>query len=218
MANTLEVVKFRDVIPVHAMPRVFLEMDPPAVELKGRDFRTADQVYLNGYRVDDFIVMDQQTIIAQIPEGLRQFRTVSVLSSGFTLTSKPSKVDFEIGAKTRRIRGVLKLMQLFCKVLLQSPGSDIFNPTMGGGLQDLVGTVTSADASTRNMVLLSQAVSNTASQIKSTQVNSPGLPLSERLLRAELADIKFVRQLDEARARVRLVSMSGVVGVAAVEL
>jgi phage baseplate assembly protein W len=214
---TLEVIKFRDVLRVASISLV-PNVPVPTVSLKGADFRSVESVSINDSPSPEFIVMDKQTIYAQLPDGIRQVRTVAVLSSNFTTTEKASRVLFQVGTKTKTITGLLKLVQLFVKILLQSPGSDIFDKDLGGGLQDMIGQLTSTKRNDRLLAAISQAISQTESQIRRSQLDSPEIPLDERLLSATLLDIRMFQTLDEARARIQIDNVVGQRGEAAIEL
>lgn len=216
--TTLEVIRFRDVLPVTSIPRLVPGLSVPTVELKGEDFRSAETVFINDSPTPEFIIVDRKTIYAQIPTGVRQVRTLSVLSSNFTKTTQASKIDYQVGTKTRSISGLLKLVQLFIKILLQSPGSDIFDPEIGGGLQDLIGAITSTKRQDKVLGAISKAISSTESQIRRAQLDTPELPLSERLLSATLLDLQMLENLDEARARVQIDNVAGETGLAALDL
>jgi len=216
--TTLEVIKFRDVLPVSLIPRLVPGTPDLTVELKGEDFRSAEVVSINDLSSPEFVIIDKQTIYAQIPTGIDQIKTVSVISSNFTTTKTASKILYQVGSKTHSISGLLKLVQLFIKVLLQSQGSDIFNPELGGGLQDLVGRITSTKRPDKVLGAISQAIGQTESQIRKAQLDTPGLALTERLLSASILDIHMLESQDEARARVQIDNIVGQTGVAALEL
>lgn len=218
MALSLEVIKFRDILRVESIPRLIPGAPVTTVELKGEDFNSADVVTINDMLSPAFIIVNKHTIFAELPEHVRQISKVAVLSSRFTTTGEASQVVFQVGKKTRSVTGVLKLTQLFIKILLTTPGRDVFDKSIGGGLLDLVGQVTSVSRSDKALAAVAKAVSNTAAQIKRTQLNVSKLPLNERLLSAELIDLRMLKGTDEARARVQITSVAGVVGVAAVEL
>ena len=143
---------------------------------------------------------------------------VSVVSSKFTRTNKSSQLTFEIGDKSRAVEGMQKLMQLFTKWMLQSPGSDIFNPERGGGLQELVGVVSTSRNMGPILATVTRAVQNTVTQIRSAQIKFPQLPLNERLLSAEVVDLDVFEAQMTARLRVSLQSVAGPRAVAEVGL
>jgi hypothetical protein len=217
VAATIEVIKFRDVLKVDAIPR-FVPGLQRTVELKGQDFRTAESVFINEAPAKEFVIVNRSTIYAQLPDGVDGIRTVSVLSSDFTKTSVGSRIEFKLGSKTKKIEGILKLVQLFTKILLQSPGSDIQDPEIGGGLQDMVGFVSSTYRTEPILAALAKAVALTGEQIRRSQLGLSGLPLSERLLSASVLDLHIDRGTDEARCRFQIDSVAGQSAVTALDL
>ena len=131
---------------------------------------------------------------------------------------KKNKVIFQIGTKSKKISGLLKLVQLYTKILLQSPGSDIFDPDMGGGLQDMVGRLTSTRRNDRMLAAISQSISQAEAQVRRAQLDAAEIPLEERLLSATLLDIRMFQATDEARARILITNVAGQRGEAAIEL
>lgn len=216
--TTLECIKFRDVLPVLAIPRLVPGVPVPTVELKGTDFRSADTIAINDVPVESFIIVDKQTIYAEIPPGVSSVRTISVISNQFTTLQKRSLVLFQIGNQSQKISGLLKLTQLFTKVLLQSPGSDIFQPDIGGGLQDMVGRLTSTKRADRLLAQISQAIDTTERQIRRSQLRRADIPVTERLLAATLLDIRMIQTGDEAHARVQIENVAGQTGIQAISL
>lgn len=218
MSYQLEVVRFRDLVEVLSIPRFVPGVTPPAIEIKGEDFRSVERVVINDQNAPDFIVVNQKTIYVQIPGSVERIKTIEVLSSKFTRSTKASKLSYEVGPKTRKVDGILKLMQLFTKWLLQTPGSDIFNPERGGGLLALIGTVGTNKSMDSVIGAVSRSVESTVSQMRSSQINVVGLPLSEQLLSAAVTDFDIFERQMEARVKVALSSMAGEEAVTALEL
>jgi len=218
MSFSLEVIRFRDVLEVTGVPGFVPGLHPPTIMVQGSDLSSADTVLINEMPCPDFMIVSKTLIYAQLPEGAKRISTIEVLSNNFTKTIESSKIQFVIGDKTRKVEGILKLVQLFTKWILTSPGSDIFNPSRGGGMQQIVGQV----ATTRNMqpvfASITQAINQTVSQIRAAQVNLPTLPISERLLSARLVDLNIYEAQMQARARVIIRSIGGADAVSAVVL
>ena len=217
MSKQLEVVRFRDLISVQSIPRFIPGVDAPTIEVKGEDFSSVERVLINETASPEFITVDSTTLYVQLPESVTRISTIEVLSSKFTRTTQSSKLSYEIGPKTRTVEGILKLMQLFVKWLLQSPGSDIFNPERGGGMLELAGQVGSGKMDSL-IGSVTRAVENTVTQMRSAQINVPGLPLSEQILSANVTDFDVFESQMTARVRISLVSMGGRAAVAALEL
>ena len=208
MAKQLEVIRYRDILTVSRIGFA-AGIEPRTLELKGEDLSTVEKVLINEIAAPEFVIIDKNTIFAQLPLDISRIYTVEVLSSGFTRTIQSSKIVFEIGDKTRSVEGILKLVQLFSKWILQSPGSDIFSPGRGGGLQEIVGKITTGRDMQPVFASITRAVSTTTSQIRAAQINVPALPLSERLLSANLVELNIFQAQMEARARVRILSAAG---------
>jgi hypothetical protein len=214
----LEVVRFRDLLPVLAIPGFVKGLSPLTVELRGTDFSSAETVNINETPVPEFMIVSKTTIYAQLPSSDSPISSIEVLSSRFSRDVESAMFSFEIGNKTRKVDGVLKLVQMFTKWILQSPGSDLFNPTRGGGLQQIVGKVATGKDMQPVFASITRAVNATVSQIRAAQINVPQLPLSERLLSATLIDMKIYEEQMQARARVALQSAGGAEAVAALVL
>lgn len=93
-------------------------------------------------------------------------------------------------------------------IFMSTPGSDIFNPTSGGGGAALVGRSTSSDGSSVASAL-AMAVDRTKNELMVQQSKYPGLPLSERLLSAYLESVSFDKASSTIYARVSLQNMLG---------
>lgn len=218
MAFQLEVVRFRDLLPVLAIPGFVKGLTPLMVELRGTDFSSAESVIINETPVPEFMIVNKTTIYAQLPSSDSPISSIEVLSSKFSRDVESSMLAFELGNKTRKVEGILKLVQLFTKWILQSPGSDLFNPTRGGGLQQIVGKVSTSKDMQPVFASITRAVNTTVSQIRAAQINVVQLPLSERLLSASLIDMKVYEDHMQARARVFLQSAGGAEAVTALVL
>jgi hypothetical protein len=218
VAKTLEVIKFRDIIRVASITRFVPNLLDPTIELTGEDFSSVESVSINDVPAPEFFIVNQSTIWAQLPDGQESIRTVSVVSANFTRTALASIIDFKIGTKTKGIEGVLKLTQLFTKWILQSPGTDVYNPERGGGLQDIAGRMSSTHKVDPILGSIARSVEKTANEIRRAQLAVGRLPLSERLLAATLVDVAVAAPLQEARAKVRIDNMAGDSAVSAMQL
>lgn len=209
MAFQLEVIRFRDILRVNTVPRFVPGLDPLTLEITGHDLSSASKVLINETLSPEFMITNKQTIFAQLPDGITSVSTIEILSNDFTRTVEASKLEFEVGDKTQKVEGVLKLVQLFTKWILQTPGTDIFNPARGGGLQEIIGKITTTKDMQRILASITRAIGVTVTQIRSAQINVPELPLDERLLSANLIGMNIYQEQMQARARIRLLSVAG---------
>jgi len=218
MSYQLEVIRYRDTLLVTEVSRFVPGVTPLTLEVKGENFANAERVFINEVQCPEFMIIDKKTLYAQLPENVHSIAQIEVVSSKFSRSEGSSKISFEVGDKTRKVSGLLKLVQLFAKWLLQSPGSDIFDPSRGGGLQEIVGQVMTGKDMQPVYASLTRSVSMTVNQIRAAQSNQPTLPLDERLLRAELLDLQVFEEQMEARARIRVESLAGSSALAALQL
>lgn len=215
---TLEVIKFRDVIRVSSIVGFVRDIPKPTIEIEGEDFTSVESVQINDTLSPGVVVLSRTRLIAEVPGSIDRIRSISVLSADFTYTAEASRISFRLGNKTKKVTGLLALVQLFTKWLLQSPGSDIFNPERGGGLQRLVGQSLSTNRLDPLLATITRSVDTTARQIRSAQLRRAGIPLDERLLAATVVGINVFEPNLEASARVRLEAVSGRAAVTNVEL
>lgn len=216
---TLEVIKFRDTIKVRSIPRFVPGVSPPMLEIIGEDFSSVEEVLINSATSPEFMVVSNTRLWAALPSAAQgSIRTVEVISAKFTKTAGSSSIQFKIGTKPREISGILKLTQLFTKWMLQSPGSDIFAQSRGGGIQKLVGQITSTRGMEPVMAAITQAVQDTSSQLRAAQIRVGNIPADESLLSAELLDFGIFEDRMEAQARIRLQSVAGDAAVTNLEL
>ena len=206
--STLSLIKYSDLIPVSSVNRI-VSYNPMVIEIEGSDFSSVSEILVNDIVLEEFIVVSKKIIYLTLPPNVQQVRTLSVRSTSFTKTESGSIVEYKIGNKTKTVNGILRLTQMFIRYLLTSPGSDIFNPTEGGGLQDIVGVVGTTGKNSSVLGALSQAVRKTSEDIIRTQRSLTNLPLEARLLSARLLDLASTKNTDSAQMRILIESYAG---------
>ena len=141
------------------------------------------------------LLVSSTQIIAQVPEPIADavITDVAVLSAVPSYTQR-SLIELTVGTKIRAISGTQRLVQNFVRLLLRTPGSNIFNKTSGGGLTQRIGT----NMDNRVTADIAIAIANTKQQIIAAQTPERNIPNEERLLSAEIANIN----VDTANAAV----------------
>lgn len=188
----LQVIEIRDVLKVTGV-KPEPGLSPRSVRVFGKDFRNTNEVYVNDAKSPSVFVVTNQEMLVQVPPSLGRapIRTVQAISHKLTSTEK-SKIIFRIGDTTHAVSGIERLMQLFLKMLLQTPGSDIFAGKLGGGLLRTVARQTSRKGG--SMVAdLNVGVERVTRQIMNLQSSNTALPLDERLLFAHVIEAKFIQ-------------------------
>lgn len=210
MAVDLQTVLPQDLIPVSST-RLTQLGGFRALELVGEDFRSVDEVRINDMPSPDFLMLSRYRLIAQLPQVLQnnpEVSSVYVLSRTLTVTAK-SLLRFRIGDTPGQVQGPLRLLQLFVKLLLSTPGSDVFNRDLGGGALQNVGATFSAGEGQEIKQDFILAVGRVQRQIIGMQSRNGTLPRNERLLRARLLGATFDKGTGSLFINVEVVTQDG---------
>jgi hypothetical protein len=125
---------------------------------------------------------------------------------------------FRISRTPGRVQGILRLVQLYLKVLFTTPGTDIFLPDIGGGVLQNLGATYGADKTGDVVSNLAIAVSQTTKQIVAIQSRDQRIPRDERLLSARLISASFDRAEGALIGTIGLSSQAGKTATANLEL
>lgn len=165
---------------------------PPLLNILGEDFTAVDEVLINGITSPSYHVLGKTRLVAIVPDQVpaAEINDVKVTTRKLTITPK-SMLKFQVSRMPSKVNGILRLVQLFVKVLFTTPGSDIFNPKLGGnGLRPLGRNL----GKTQTGSILSDfviSVDNTSRQIVTIQGRQAQLPPDERLLTARVTASQF---------------------------
>jgi hypothetical protein len=183
---------------------------PSAVEVIGDDFSAVDEVLLNDLRSPAIQVLSKNKLRAELPPTVTAdtLVTVMVVSYGLVFTDR-SVLSFKAGITNRKVSGINRLVQLFLKLLLTTPGTDIFNRTLGGGALQNLGTTFTRGSSNNIVGNFLIAVDHTAKQVTAVQARNPRLPRDERLLSAKVSGARFDARQTALVVSVILTSQAG---------
>jgi hypothetical protein len=109
-------------------------------------------------------------------------------------------------------------VQLFLKVLLQSPGSDIWDRKAGGGALKNIGETFGAEEGADIVSDFVIAVDSTSRQIIAIQGREPNIPRDERLLTSQVLSVGYDRDMSALLAKVEITSQAGRAATANLEL
>ena len=205
----IKVITIKDILPVNRVSFI-PNFSPLSLNIEGSLLTQANEVLINDIDAPEFMVITNNRLIAQVPDSQVNSRLKSVT----VLATKPSAdrtsiLHFDAGKTFSRLQGLEKLVQYFVKLLLQNPGTDIFNPTEGGGVLGLVGRVVSKNDSTSLSASLVSAVNQTRDQILARQNKISRIPSDERLLRADTQAVGFNPSTTSLAARISIGAVSG---------
>jgi hypothetical protein len=191
-----------------------------AVRVEGEDFRAVDEVSINELASPDVIVLSKTLLVAQLPDlyqKVPEVRSVAVLSNRLTLSPR-SLIRFRISKSPGRVRGILRLVQLFLKILFTTPGTDIFRPGSGGGILRQVGETFGQSEGSNIVTDMVIAVNRTQRQLISMQSRDQRSPRDERLLSAKVLSSSFDKLQSAFYITVEIVSQAGRTAVTNLEL
>lgn len=192
---------------------------PRVVSVTGEDFRSVDEVLINQVPSPDVVVVDRNRLLAQVPDSaqLDRINEVIVLSKRLVLSNR-SQLRIRLGRTPGRATGILRLMQLFLKILFTTPGRDIFAPNIGGGALKNVGATFGSGEGNDIVNDFVIAVDTTNRQIIAIQGRDSSIPRDERLLGAKVLHASFNRALGGIDVSVQITSQAGREAIANVGL
>lgn len=187
----VKIIAIKDILSVTGV-QVLPGMIPKTLDISGLQFTQATSVEINMLQAPEFIIISDTRLWAQIPNGQQS----SVISTIAVYADKPSPTRnsvflFEVGSSISGLTGLERLVQMFTKIALQTPGKDKFRPTIGGGLMALAGQNISSDAQSALSSSAVSAVNRARDQVVSLQNQVPRIPPDERLLSADVLSVGF---------------------------
>lgn len=208
MSVDLQVVFPQEAIQVTSVRRV-PGTSPVVFDVGGTDFSAVDEVLLNEVVARDFAVLSRTRLLVTSPDGVTgPLQSVAVTSRRLVMTDQ-SYLRFRLSNVPSKVSGVLRLVQLFTKILFTTPGSDVFNKRLGAGaLRNIGRTFSKADTGgiVSDFVV---HVENTSRQIIAIQGRQPGLPPDERLLVSRVTSARFSAAESAMRVAVEITSQAG---------
>ena len=154
------------------------------------DYRSVTTVVVNDWIISE-VAMYGRDLLAYIPSGLdpdtEDVRYVALIAVE-TESSDETLLRMGLGAIPTEIEGVDRLIQLFVKVLYQTPGSDIFYRGIGGGLLRVKRRGTTGNINALSAEIAA-AVRKAEQDVKGMQAGM-NLPADERLVKMEVLKIR----------------------------
>jgi hypothetical protein len=169
-----------------------------------------DEVLINDVPSPDVVIVSKTRLLAQVPDMLKNdtLTSITVVSNKLTVTAK-SLIKFRLGKTPSKVSGILRLIQVFLKILFTTPGTDIFSPRVGGNALKDIGLTFGQDQGggiVSNFVI---AVGSTQRQIQAIQARDPSIPRDERLLSATVTRAGYNRAEAALIVSVELTSHAG---------
>lgn len=182
----VKIAHLKNSLPLSTITKI--SSKPPILKLTGEKYNTATDVLLDGIYAKQWLAISDKEILVYIPSTFsnKTISSIAVITEEL-IPNIPNLTFFEIGSRVKKIEGIQKLVQQFVKILMQSPGSNKFQP-VGGGLIDVIGKNTVADdRSARSDII--NGISRTKTYLINVQNKNKDLPLAEKLLDAKILNI-----------------------------
>jgi hypothetical protein len=182
---------------------------PPTLRVLGQDFRAVDEVLINDVASPGVILLSSKALLARVPDSVPPSSIASIVVTSRTLTlTDSSRIKFQLGRVPSKTTGILRLMQLFLKILFTTPGTDIFSKNLGGGALRIAGAA--AGRTGTNLVGdVIVAVGNTERQVIALQGRQGQVPPEERLLSAQVISSRFDPEDASLLASIQLTNQTG---------
>lgn len=205
----VKILTIRDLLPV-AKVEYAKGVSPLSISITGQSLNEASKVYINDLESPNFVVISPNRLLAEVPESQRNtYLSKLVVIANVPSMNRKSLLHFEVGETIGGIVGIEKLVQSFCRLLLQTPGSDRFNPNQGGGLLKMVGRTVSRGDSRSLQASLVSAVARTKEQLVALQSTNRKIPSDEKLLIATAEAVGFDQLTTTLSATIALSAVSG---------
>lgn len=202
------VIEIRDLLPVKNI-KIAHGVVPRSYYVTGANMRNTYQVFIDEMKCPQVVVVDNTTLLVQAPEQLTMTpRSIIVISNRLTNNTGRSRITFGLGDTTHFISGLERLIQVFLKILLQTPGTDAWQPKLGGGVLRAAGKIGGTARINTIVSDVQLGVERTRQQLISIQANQPQLALSERLLYAKLLEARFSPQEQSLFCTIDIASQS----------
>lgn len=185
--RVLQLKRMLDLVSCVEIPGVL----PRCVEIKGNRMDMASSVLLNDVSADKFAAVSPSQLLVQVPDGVTgPIYSVAVFSD-YIDPGGTSLAFYDFGAHPWVTEGPYRILQLFIKLLLTSPGTDVFSLSTGGGIQKLIVNNIDERSDTALSGEIESRIGNVTNQIIQNQSLDPTIPQRERLLRASVDGITF---------------------------
>tara|TARA_B100000131_G_scaffold221323_1_gene212920 strand:+ start:97966 stop:98985 length:1020 start_codon:yes stop_codon:yes gene_type:complete len=185
-----EIVSWEDnALDIHApygSKRVTL--DSGVLRLSGRNFDKVVRVIVNG-KDQQFLIESGSSVLTSIPPNDLQIESVEVITTSEKV-GRETFFDYLLGGDVNVVSGLFKMVQQFVKVLMTTPGTDSFNKSLGGNMQNWVGQTINLD---NPQALVAKTIINVvqvATQIQIQQIEA-NVPVDERLSDVQVLDARL---------------------------
>lgn len=189
------------------------------LDITGQNFESTESVLINQVESQNFIVLSRTKLLAEIPDVVLNDRItdIIVLARQLALTRR-SLLKFTLTKNPQMVTGLMKMVQLFLILLLNTKGTDKFEKRRGASALVNIGQSFGAAESQGVVGDFVIAVDTASRQMVGMQGRNQTIPRDERLLIAKVVQARFNKELGALIVSVELTSMAGRAAVANLEV
>ena len=188
--------------------------NPPVLDIVAKSgLANTESVVINGEKSLKVSIVSDTRILAEIPTTISEIISLDVFSYKVK-GSDEYVITSSMGLRPTTDEGIDKVIQKVIKVLLTTPGSDIFNPELGAGLGTLVAKNFANHGEISSEVIT--AIKLAEESITKSEVRSD-LKDSEKLLSIEILEIIPVEKVGVS-VSIKITNRDGDTGRASVSI
>jgi hypothetical protein len=205
---TLRVVHLRRLLDLSSVREV-PGISPRTIEVTGTRMDLTTRVEVNETVVSDFAATDSTHLIITLPTSMKsRIQSIAVLSESVD-PGGSSRAYYDLGLRPILTDGKYRVLQRFIKLLLTTPGTDIWSKSSGAGLRAL--QVTNIDEKNASGVSgeVSSKVMQARDQLLLAQAQDNSVPMAERLLDASVNGVEFSLATVSLKVRITLTFQDG---------
>lgn len=208
MPADLQTIEALAVVPLDQV-QIIPDSVPVSLQIRGGPFVALDAVLINNIASPSFIQVNDREIWAQVPSGMEGSTvSVAVLSQNL-LNADHVQLRFRLGKQTRKISGLARLVQMFVRILLMSPGTNLLNPALGGGLLRALRSSYNPNQLQGLQTEVYLAVQRASEQLMTLQAREVRTPRDERILSAKVLGCGVAQATGQLALDLELLSQTG---------
>lgn len=146
------------------------------------------EVRVNGKSMP-FTLSGNNSALVQFPENAASIESIEAIATTSVL-NRTSFFSYLLTTNPKQVSGPFKALSQFIKVLMTSPGTDVFNRELGGNFQNWSGGKNALDNPQALITKTVLSIVNTGAQFSAQQLLS-GVPPDERISRVQVLGVNF---------------------------
>lgn len=192
----LQMRRVLDLVSIREIPGV----QPRTLEIRGNRMDLTSAVELNDTTAPGFVVVSAGQLLVQIPSSITGRILTAAVYSNYVDPAGKSVATYDLGSHPKISFGKARVFQNFVKMLLTTPGTDVWSPNTGGGMRAVAAVLPTKGGDQAISGDIESRVLQVARQMLRSQATDTTLLAEERLLSVNVINIT----ISSLEQRVRL--------------